>query len=104
MKKKIYSTLASSSLLLTLALADAQGTPAIHDERDRAHTRQGNASRARRRVSKARRSLARRAVSYACPMHPDMRSRSRGECPKCGMALVAARRVVKSAGEGHTEP
>src|SRR5712692_9688474 len=25
---------------------------------------------------------------YTCPMHPDVRSTSRGTCPKCGMKLV----------------
>jgi hypothetical protein len=105
MKKKIFSALATPALLLTLAPSDAKAAPAIHDGHDHAHARhdrvrQGDASRARRRASKARRRSARRApVSYACPMHPDMRSRSHGECPKCGMALVAAGRKAKAAGE-----
>jgi Heavy metal binding domain len=25
---------------------------------------------------------------YACPMHPEVRSKSQGKCPKCGMTLV----------------
>ena len=28
------------------------------------------------------------AVTYACPMHPDVTASGPGECPKCGMALV----------------
>ena len=28
------------------------------------------------------------AVTYACPMHPDVTASSPGDCPKCGMALV----------------
>ncbi|HVI70058.1 MAG TPA: SCO family protein [Pyrinomonadaceae bacterium] len=34
-------------------------------------------------------------VTYSCPMHPDVKSKSAGRCPKCGMDL----RVVK-----HDEP
>ncbi|HEX8844759.1 MAG TPA: SCO family protein [Pyrinomonadaceae bacterium] len=29
-----------------------------------------------------------KAVQYACPMHPEVTSRRRGRCPKCGMNLV----------------
>lgn len=94
MKRKVYMTLASSSLMLTLALSDAPEAYAVHDGHDHAHER---ARQSRHRVSKARKSSVRRAVSYACPMHPDMRSRSRGECPKCGMSLVAAKRSAKPA-------
>jgi hypothetical protein len=106
--KKIFSSLASSALLLTLGLADTQGAHTLHGGHDRAHllqerARHGQASRVRRRASKARRRSRRALVSYACPMHPDMRSHARGECPKCGMALVAARRVAKVAGGGETE-
>jgi hypothetical protein len=36
-------------------------------------------------------------VQYVCPMHPDIRSRSHGTCPKCLMELVEKRRV-KSKG------
>ena len=28
------------------------------------------------------------SVVYTCPMHPEVRSREPGKCPKCGMALV----------------
>ena len=28
------------------------------------------------------------AVTYACPMHPDVSASGPGDCPKCGMALV----------------
>ena len=29
------------------------------------------------------------AVTYECPMHPEVTSKRRGKCPKCGMTLVA---------------
>src|SRR5215813_14596937 len=25
--------------------------------------------------------------TYSCPMHPEVKSKSKGKCPKCGMAL-----------------
>jgi cytochrome oxidase Cu insertion factor (SCO1/SenC/PrrC family) len=33
---------------------------------------------------------------YACPMHPEVKSRKTGKCPKCGMAL----RLVDTKAEG----
>jgi uncharacterized protein involved in copper resistance len=30
------------------------------------------------------------AVVYTCPMHPEVRSATPGQCPKCGMTLVRA--------------
>lgn len=56
----------------------------------RAH---GTGQRARSR-SRAKR----RAVLYVCPMHPDIRQRSRGTCPKCLMDLVAEPRGSKASG------
>lgn len=98
--KKFFYALAASALML--AFSDAQAAHAAHDGHAHApheRTRRVNASHESRRASKARRRSARRAqVSYVCPMHPDMRSRSRGECPKCGMTLIAARRGTTSAG------
>ncbi|HEX8721590.1 MAG TPA: heavy metal-binding domain-containing protein [Pyrinomonadaceae bacterium] len=91
--RKIFHALAASSLLLTPALAGAPAAPAAHDghaQAPRERAARAKATATRRRASKARRRAARRAVSYTCPMHPDIRSRARGECPKCGMALVAA--------------
>src|SRR6266581_1461852 len=36
-----------------------------------------------------------RSTTYTCPMHPEVRSTSPGNCPKCGMKLVP---VAKSEG------
>ena len=32
------------------------------------------------------------AAAYVCRVHPDVRSSEPGECPKCGMKLVPAKR------------
>ena len=45
-----------------------------------------------RRAAKVRKRVRKQAVNYVCPMHPDIRSKSRGECAKCGMKLVSQRR------------
>jgi Cu+-exporting ATPase len=34
-------------------------------------------------------------VKYTCPMHPEVISDTPGTCPKCGMALVKKKVVVK---------
>jgi len=34
--------------------------------------------------------------AYTCPMHPDVMQDRAGNCPKCGMALVAARTASMS--------
>ena len=44
------------------------------------------------RPAKVRKKVKKGGVNYVCPMHPDMRSKSRCECPKCGMELVGERR------------
>lgn len=33
--------------------------------------------------------------AFVCPMHPEVTSDKPGECPKCGMALQAAKAMVK---------
>ncbi|MDT4953983.1 MAG: hypothetical protein QOJ02_2121 [Acidobacteriota bacterium] len=38
----------------------------------------------------------RQEIEYACPMHPEVKSRKRGKCPKCNMALqpVSAAKIA----------
>lgn len=51
-------------------------------------------------VMAQRRSSARRvaAVTYECPMHPEVTSKRRGKkCPKCGMTLVAKSKTTPRA-------
>ena len=73
---KIYFLIAiTASLLFTAPPSNA----AHHDH-------------AHRRAAKVRKRVRKQAVNYVCPMHPDMRSKSHGECAKCGMELVKERR------------
>jgi len=37
------------------------------------------------------------SVEYSCPMHPEVRSKAGGSCPKCGMTLKQASRPDASA-------
>jgi len=54
----------------------------------------------------ARAQKAATAVRYECPMHPEVTSRKRGKCPKCGMFLRAKssspRVVTDTAASGST--
>jgi protein SCO1 len=61
----------------------------------------GGASQAHAAQRKAvqKRTAPKRVVQYACPMHPEVTSKRRGRCPKCGMNLVA-----KSAAAEATAP
>lgn len=36
-----------------------------------------------------------KVVKYTCPMHPDVVLNKAGKCPKCGMALVEKKEMVK---------
>lgn len=46
-------------------------------------------SAAKRRPAKRRQGAQPTEVTYSCPMHHDVHSKSPGECPKCGMDLEA---------------
>ena len=81
--KKIYVAIASFiAVIATLVFAGPASTVA---QQKHQHTASHHV---RRRAAKARKRVRQHAVNYVCPMHPDMRSKSRGECPKCGMELV----------------
>ncbi len=41
-------------------------------------------------------------AEYTCPMHPEVRQKGPGNCPKCGMALEPVVPTVKKAPEGET--
>jgi hypothetical protein len=100
MTKKLYARLASLvAVVSALAFAGAAGAAAHHGQHRQQRDQHAAAGHVRRRAAKARKRVRRRAVSYVCPMHPDMRSKSRGECPKCGMELTAERRGARAAGK-----
>lgn len=66
------------AIIAALGLTGVTSPTSAHDERQR--------------PAKVRKKVKKQTASYVCPMHPDMRSKSRGECPKCGMELVGERR------------
>ena len=85
MNKKNLLPLALSLAALALTISPAAGAHTSRmpggQEQQRAQTR------ARRRPAKQRKSAQTQEVTYTCPMHPDVHSKSPGECPKCGMEL-----------------
>src|SRR3954467_15898531 len=38
--------------------------------------------------------IKREAAQYVCPMHPEVRSKKPGKCPRCGMRLRAEETVA----------
>lgn len=85
MKKRIYVVLISFVVLVSVRPAGATQRPDGHQPQGQPHV----TLKSRKRILNARRRNRRRAVTYVCPMHPDIRERSRGTCPKCLMELVA---------------
>ena len=77
---KIYFKFASPIALMASLLFPGPTSRASHD------------NHVHRRAAKVRKRVKKQTVNYVCPMHPDMRSKSRGECAKCGMELVNERR------------
>ena len=97
MAKKIYRALVSCiAVVLGLTFVESPGASAIHNQHRYAVSRRHRA--ARQRLKAQRKAGWRRdAISYVCPMHPDIRSNSRGKCPKCLMDLVAEKPEAKVA-------
>jgi Heavy metal binding domain len=95
MRKRINTTLASIviAVLALVFVEPARGSATLDGHHYQNHRQAKKhsprmASRAGRRA-RAKRKASRRAVSYVCPMHPDIRERTQGTCPKCMMDLVA---------------
>ena len=40
-------------------------------------------------------------TTYVCPMHPEVRQDSPGDCPKCGMHLAPEGEVEAHSGHDH---
>ena len=87
MVKKVCGAIAFGvTVMLVLTLSELPSASAI-DEQDQRQ------QQVRTRKKENRR---RRLVQYVCPMHPDIRSKSHGTCPKCLMDLVAEKRGAKA--------
>lgn len=95
MTKKIYVTFASVVAVITALAFGFEPSTAAHSGHHQQRNQHTTAEHVRRRAVKARKRVLRRPVSYVCPMHPDMQSKSRGECSKCGMELIVERRRSK---------
>lgn len=92
MKRKIYTALASCIVVVfALVFVEPAGASAYHDGHHVQNHKQNHKQETRRARHRARakKKRGRRAVSYVCPMHPDIREKSRITCPKCLMDLVA---------------
>lgn len=84
MKKRLYYVFASCiAVVFAFAAGQPPGASAIHDAAHH-HTVEHRKDTPRQRVKKRKKTR----VSYVCPMHPDIQSKSRGTCPKCLMKLV----------------
>ncbi|HEX8293621.1 MAG TPA: heavy metal-binding domain-containing protein [Pyrinomonadaceae bacterium] len=105
MTKRIYRALATLAAAVALSTVGASDASARCDGLHQ-HGPQHAGKKTHQRVRSARhrawtrRRTGRQAVAYVCPMHPDIRERSRGTCPKCLMELVAEPRGVKTGGAG----
>jgi chromosome condensin MukBEF ATPase and DNA-binding subunit MukB len=101
MAKKMYAAFASFvTVILGLTFAEPPSAFAIHDQQQRQEQQRSVNRRnhtARQKV-KTRRKTSRHRISYVCPMHPDIRSKSHDKCPKCLMDLVAERGEAKKSG------
>ena len=47
--------------------------------------------------SEQKKTTTKQVKSYACPMHPEVKSTKRGKCPKCKMDLRLERAATSSA-------
>ena len=97
MVKKICRAVASCiTVIVALTFAELPGASAIqekHQRKKNSHSASRHNRAARKRVKAQRKPV--QTVSYVCPMHLDIRSSSRGTCPKCLMDLVAKGRDAK---------
>lgn len=76
MIRKLFATtvLGAATILLVTACSQNDGSCCGH------HGGKGNPNADGRPLGTAE-------VVYACPMHPEVRQASPGNCPKCGMEL-----------------
>ena len=92
MATKLYGAVAFGvAVMLVLTFGELPSASAIHDREQRP----GHRRAVRQRVKTRKKENRRRLVHFVCPMHPDIRSKSHGTCPKCLMDLVAEKRREK---------
>jgi hypothetical protein len=95
MAKKICGAVAFGvTVMLVLTFGELPNAGAIHEQDQPTDLRRAAQHQVKQRKKEHRR---RRSVQYVCPMHPDVRSKSPGTCPKCLMNLVAEKRRAKAA-------
>ena len=102
MARKIFGAGAFCiAVVLALTFGELPRAATIQDQNQRSKHRHDVSRRnraARQRVKSQRKAARlRKAINYVCPMHLDIRSNSRGTCPKCLMNLVVEGRDAKSA-------
>ena len=95
MTKKIYATFASLVAVISALAFTTPASKAAHNRHCGQRHQHTTTSHVRRRATKVRKRVRRQAVRYVCPMHSDIRSQLRGECPKCRMELVVERQDTK---------
>ena len=104
MTKRIYAALvslaAAAVALVSVGATDASARCDGLHQHGRQHAAKKTNKRARsaRQRARTRMRAGRQTVAYVCPMHPDIRERSRGTCPKCLMELEAEPRGAKAGG------
>jgi len=94
----LASLAAAVVAIVSVGASDASARHEGHQHPGQQHAAaKGTRKRARsaRQRARSHRRDQRRAVTYVCPMHPDIREHSRGTCPKCLMDLVAEPRGAK---------
>jgi uncharacterized paraquat-inducible protein A len=92
MVKKVGGAIAFGvTVMIVLTLSELPSTAAIYERGQR-----------QQRV-KTRKKNRRQVVHYVCPMHPDIRSKRQGTCPKCLMDLVAEKPGAKAVRHHHPE-
>ena len=95
MVTKIYTSLTSIVVVFALVFVEPADASAYHEGHHFQKHKQ--ATKRSRHRARAKKKQGRRAVIYVCPMHPDIREKSRGTCPKCLMDLVAEPYETKKA-------
>jgi predicted RNA-binding Zn-ribbon protein involved in translation (DUF1610 family) len=88
---RIYLKFVSLIAVIATLLFTGPASKATTDRAPQQRRKHTSTEHVQRRAVKVRKRVRKQAATYVCPMHPDMRSKSHGECPKCGMEMVNER-------------